>query len=175
MNTLEKSPWAISCGVYFITIDHAGTNGSLRATNLNRNGLLCGEKNTKAGDEVIQRCQLAVACYLPSIHTHSSSAFNKLLSVVWGWRDRVKWWKRRERTQIRGFPSPRTESQQENFSWSWREWVIPSEGVQSVQRVHTFYWCCSDSKTDNNVEEIYSIRAQYVWSTTDLNVSQQWV
>lgn len=124
-NTLDKSPWAISRGMYFITIDHAGTHGSLKAANLNRNGLPCEEKkrrrrrNTKAGDEVIQQCQLAAACYLPSIHTHSSSAFNKLLSVVWGWRDRVKWWKRRMCSD-KGIPTPLpgTKSQQGNFRWS---------------------------------------------------------
>lgn len=42
-----------------------------------------------AADEEIKWCQLAAVCYQLSIHTHSSSVFNKLLNAVSGWGDKM--------------------------------------------------------------------------------------
>lgn len=60
-------------------------------------------KNAEEGGQVIQRCQLTAADYLPSIHTNSSSVFNKMPSVVSEWRDKSKM---NQSKQIRGFSFP---------------------------------------------------------------------
>lgn len=107
---------------------------ALRATDLSHNERLCWEKKEeeyKAGDEVIQRCQLVAACYLPSICSHSSSVFNRLLTIVWGWREEKKRWKRRVWMQIRGFSFPRDRITRK-LQLQLREWVIPALGVPGV-------------------------------------------
>lgn len=123
----------------------------------------CAEKrrrrlNTKARDKVIQLCQLVAAHYLPSIYSHSSPASNKLHSAVWGWWDRVNWWKRRAWTQIRGFPSPGERIATRKVKRMSNSCSRHPRSI--VQIVHTFYWCCSDRTKNSSAEDTYRITAQ---------------
>ncbi len=125
---LEKSPGAISCGVYFITIDQAGTHGFLRASNLNPNGLLCCAVKRKGGGEEYKDRRLndtAVSINGGPAICHQSTLIHHLCSISCSVlsEDGVKWWKRRVRSQIRdSFPQDRITTRK--LQLELREWVL---------------------------------------------------